>query len=95
MGPLPELRARRFAHMKGAAVLAPEGCRDALLAFEDASQAGPACALPLLAEAPADEHGVLADPVSAALVAHEAVRVIDVAAFGCAYLGAPDEHGGG
>ena len=39
------------------------------------------------------EQGVLADPVSAALVAHEAVRVIDVTAFGCAYLGAPDEHG--
>ena len=39
------------------------------------------------------EQGVLADPVSAALVAHEAVRVIDVAAFGRAYLGAPDEHG--
>ena len=39
------------------------------------------------------EQGVLADPVSAALVAHEAVRVIDVAAFGCAYLGVPDEHG--
>ena len=36
---------------------------------------------------------MLADPVSAALVAHEAVRVIDVAAFGCAYLGVPDEHG--
>ena len=39
------------------------------------------------------EQGVLADPVSAALVAHEAVRVIDVAAFGCAYLCVPDEHG--
>ena len=40
--------------MKGAAVLALEGRGDALLAFEDASQAGPALALTLLAEAAAD-----------------------------------------
>ena len=40
--------------MKDAAVLAPNGCRDALLTFENASQAGSACALALLAEAPAD-----------------------------------------
>ena len=40
--------------MKGAAVLAPEGRGDALLAFEDASQAGPAFALALLAKAPTD-----------------------------------------
>ncbi len=60
--------------MKGAAVLAPEDRRDALLAFEDASQAAPAFALALLAEAAADglhqlvgDHGDEQVPVGAFL----------------------------
>ena len=40
--------------MKGASVLALEGRGDAVLAFEDGSQAGPAGAFSLLAEASAD-----------------------------------------
>ena len=40
--------------MQGAAILAPEGRGDPLLAIEDGSQAGPAGAFSLLAEASAD-----------------------------------------
>ena len=40
--------------MKGAAVLAPEGGGDALLAVEDGAQCVPACVFALVAQAPAD-----------------------------------------
>ena len=53
-GALPGLGAVGLADMQGASVLSPEGRGGALLAFEDAPEAGPALPVPMLAETPAD-----------------------------------------